>query len=110
LPPSRDEPPVALTPHGGKPEGAHPVTVLERQLHAEVSFETASDGVAGESSQQLPAFDLRWRRNFVVGELAVGGGQGAGDLVDHPPGVREGGTDAVDEVPVGNLAAFGGLQ
>jgi len=56
---------------GGLAEGGHPVAVLESQFDLEVALQAATDGIAGQGSQQLAAMGLARRRHLVIGEVIV---------------------------------------
>src|SRR5437588_2368177 len=66
LRPGRDKPPVGLGAGGVGGEDRHPMAVLEGERDAEVAFQRAADGVAGQGPQQLPAGPLVGGRHLVV--------------------------------------------
>jgi hypothetical protein len=86
------------------------VAVLEGQLHPEVPFQAATDGVTGQRPRQLTAFGLAGRGYRVVGELAAAGLQVGRNLADHLPGVRQRPAYALDELAIGDVTDLGPLQ
>ena len=108
-----------LRPGGGEPgegggcpraEDGGAVAVLERQPDAVVPLDRVAHRVAGHQPQQLAARCLIGWRNLVVGELPAVRFQLLDQALDHVPGVRQRGTDAVQERGVVHLAALCLLQ
>ena len=80
------------------------------RAHAEVAFEAAADGVAGQSVEQLAAFGLGCWRNMVVGELAVGVVELVDKAGDEVVGVGQRGGHGLDELAFVDVALFGLVQ
>lgn len=75
-----------------------------------MTLEPAADRVRGEGAQELAALGLARGRDLVVGDVAAGHLEVGGNGRDHLPGVGQRGAHAVDELRVGDLAAFGLLE
>ena len=88
------------------------MAVLEGEDDAEVAFQRAADGVAGQRPQELPAGLLVGGRHLVVDERPVGGAGGVlgHEQADRLPRVGQGRPDAIDEGGFVNRAPFGGCQ
>lgn len=88
------------------------MAVLERQLHPEVPFQTAANGIGGQRSQQLSPFELTRWGDLMIGELKGWFGQlKLGDhATDHLPGIRQRLPHTLDELGIINLALLCTLQ
>jgi hypothetical protein len=88
------------------------VAVLESQLYSEMTFQTATDGVGGQRSQQLPALGLTGWGDLVIGELAGWPGEleVGYHATDDLSGVGQRQSHTVDKGGVVDLALLGTLK
>src|SRR5258707_8457272 len=86
------------------------MTVLERQFHPIMLFQSMTHGVAGEHTKQLSACLLiRWR-GLVIHKLLFTATQLTSQVCDQLPGVGQGFVDTSQELIFANVASLGSFE